>query len=106
MDVGFLHPGMMGASLAAACNATGLWVSGGRSAASRRRATEAGLHDVDSLDALVNRADVIVSIEGRPVERGDDIRTILEDFDVGDVVTVVVQRDGGRAELEVRLQPI
>jgi 3-hydroxyisobutyrate dehydrogenase-like beta-hydroxyacid dehydrogenase len=63
--IGILHPGEMGASLAATARASGcdvLWASAGRSAATRARATDAGLTDVGSLQALVDRSDVIVAI--------------------------------------------
>jgi 3-hydroxyisobutyrate dehydrogenase-like beta-hydroxyacid dehydrogenase len=62
MTTGFLHPGAMGASLAAVCLGDRLWCGDGRSAASHARAEAAGIDDVGSLDALVRRADVIVSV--------------------------------------------
>ncbi|MBK5332617.1 MAG: hypothetical protein JJD93_11630, partial [Ilumatobacteraceae bacterium] len=62
MATGFLHPGAMGASLAAACRSDRLWCGNGRSDATRARAHAAGMHDVGSLDELVARADVIVSV--------------------------------------------
>ena len=62
MATGFLHPGAMGASLAAVCRGERLWCGDGRSAATRERAEAAGLDDVGSLDALVERADVIISV--------------------------------------------
>jgi len=52
----------MGASLAAACSGERLWCSEGRSPATRARAETADLVDVGSLDALVRRAEVIVSV--------------------------------------------
>lgn len=58
----FLHPGEMGAALAAACDDVRIWAGAGRSAATRARADAAGMADVGTLDALVQRADVIVSI--------------------------------------------
>lgn len=63
--IGFLHPGAMGASLAATAVRGGheaLWASAGRSAATRARATEHGLVDVGTLGALCAQADVVVSI--------------------------------------------
>ena len=60
--VGFLHPGAMGASLAATCRADRLWTSDGRSPETVARATDAGLHDAGSLDALCARSDIVVSI--------------------------------------------
>ena len=62
MATGFLHPGAMGASLAAACRGDRLWCGNGRSDATRIRAEAAGIEDVGSLDALVKRADVIVAV--------------------------------------------
>ena len=62
MATGFLHPGAMGASLAAACRGVRLWCSDGRSDASRARALAAGLEDLGSLEALVHRCDVVISV--------------------------------------------
>jgi 3-hydroxyisobutyrate dehydrogenase-like beta-hydroxyacid dehydrogenase len=62
MITGFLHPGSMGASLAASCAGERLWVGRGRSDATRLRASEAGLREVSSLDALAAQAEVIVSV--------------------------------------------
>lgn len=62
MKVGFLHPGMMGGSLGAACTGTAIWASEGRSAATGARAEAAGLVDVDTIDELCRQADVVVSI--------------------------------------------
>ena len=62
MATGFLHPGAMGASLAAACRGTRLWCGEGRSEATRVRAAGAGMDEVDSLEALVERADVLISV--------------------------------------------
>ena len=50
--------------------------------------------------------DVVVGVEGEPVESGEDIRTILEGYDVGQSVTVTVRRDGHRIDLTVELQAI
>jgi 3-hydroxyisobutyrate dehydrogenase-like beta-hydroxyacid dehydrogenase len=62
MATGFLHPGAMGASLAAACGGSRLWCSEDRSEATRARARAAGMQAVASLDALLERADVLVSV--------------------------------------------
>ena len=52
----------MGASIAALCADERLWAGTGRSAATCERAAAAGLTDVGTLAALVERADVIVSV--------------------------------------------
>lgn len=62
--VGILHPGQMGASLAAAATAraTVLWAGDDRSAATAARATAAGARDVGPLPAVLDAADIVVSI--------------------------------------------
>ena len=62
MEVGFLHPGLMGETLAGTCRDTALWASEGRSVETADRAENQGLVDVGSVAALCARADVIVSI--------------------------------------------
>ena len=65
MKVGVLHPGDMGSSLGAALVSAGhsvFWVEEGRSTATSRRAAADRLDAVDSLDKLVRKVDVILSI--------------------------------------------
>lgn len=62
MITGFLHPGAMGASLAACCSGDRIWASTGRSATSRERAEAAGLIDAVTVEEMAARADVIVSV--------------------------------------------
>jgi S1-C subfamily serine protease len=70
-------------------------------------AAEAGIRETQQTrQGRVVLGDIIVSIEDQPVRRADDIGTILQDFEVGDVVRVGVSRDGALVELKVRLQPI
>ena len=52
----------MGASLAAACRGERLWCSDGRSDATRARADAAGMQEVGSLDELLARSDVVISV--------------------------------------------
>ena len=75
--VGFLHPGAMGASIAAACRAADrLWCSEGRSAATIARAEAAGLTAVVALDELAERSDVIVSV--CPPEAAEDVAAAVQ----------------------------
>ncbi|WP_030643890.1 MULTISPECIES: NAD(P)-dependent oxidoreductase [Streptomyces] len=63
--VGILHPGSMGAAVAAcaARNAAGvLWCSQGRSPASAARAEQAGLTPVSTLRELLDRSGVVISL--------------------------------------------
>ncbi|MFG2716195.1 DUF1932 domain-containing protein [Streptomyces goshikiensis] len=63
--VGILHPGSMGAAVAAcaAANAAAvLWCETGRSTASARRAEQFGLTPVSTLPALLDRSDIVISL--------------------------------------------
>jgi 3-hydroxyisobutyrate dehydrogenase-like beta-hydroxyacid dehydrogenase len=63
--VGVIHPGAMGSAVGAALRAAGhdvLWASEARSDATAQRARAAGLTDVSDLDALLGRAEVVLSI--------------------------------------------
>src|SRR2546422_463200 len=63
--IGLLNPGEMGSVVGAAVRSGGsrvLWAGEGRSAATRKRASEAGLEDAGSVSALVSASDVILSV--------------------------------------------
>lgn len=78
--VGVLHPGRMGAAVAAQAvgrGATVLWCSAGRSASTASRAVEAGLEEVGDLDVLLDRADVVLSI--CPPSVAEDIARTVAD---------------------------
>ncbi|MEV6617030.1 DUF1932 domain-containing protein [Streptomyces sp. NPDC051051] len=64
-DVGILHPGDMGASVAAQAVAGGAevrWLPAGRSAATRRRAAGIGLRAAADLGELVESCEVVLSV--------------------------------------------
>ncbi|MFJ1967698.1 DUF1932 domain-containing protein [Streptomyces sp. NPDC087903] len=64
-DVGIVHPGAMGARVAAQAVAGGArvrWLPLGRSAATRKRADELGLRPAGSLTELAARCTVILSV--------------------------------------------
>lgn len=64
-SIGILHPGEMGISLAAAAQHSGMqvcWASHGRSAATKTRAVQQGLTDLETLQQVCNNCDVIISI--------------------------------------------
>ncbi len=62
MHIGFLHPGLMGETLAANCGEATMWVADGRSDDTRQRAESHDMTEVATLAELVERADAIVSI--------------------------------------------
>jgi len=76
--VGVLHPGAMGTTVAAACTAEVIWCFAGRSPESVSRATSAGLAAAATLEELVRRSDVIVSVcpPDAAVEVADDVATL------------------------------
>ncbi|MEV6112875.1 DUF1932 domain-containing protein [Streptomyces sp. NPDC052109] len=64
-DVGILHPGAMGARVAAqavAAGATVWWVPEGRSAGTRERADEAGLRAAADLAELAGRCRIVLGV--------------------------------------------
>ncbi|HET7856646.1 MAG TPA: DUF1932 domain-containing protein [Gaiellaceae bacterium] len=62
MRVGLLFPGSMGAPVGAAVRGEVVWASDGRSEATAKRASEAGLVDVGSVEELVNSSEIVLSI--------------------------------------------
>ena len=63
--IALLHPGEMGAALGAcliSCGHRVVWASAGRSAATRARATAAGLEDQVSVARAVGAADIVLSV--------------------------------------------
>ncbi|MFF4133727.1 DUF1932 domain-containing protein [Streptomyces mirabilis] len=77
--VGVLHPGSMGAAVAAQAKLSGaevLWCQTGRSSATRERALRYGLTAVGDLRELVDRADIVLSI--CPPAYAEDVATAVE----------------------------
>jgi 3-hydroxyisobutyrate dehydrogenase-like beta-hydroxyacid dehydrogenase len=65
MTVALLHPGEMGAAVGACLVSRGIrvvWASQNRSAASRKRACEAGLEDCQTLDRALTESDTVLAI--------------------------------------------
>ena len=65
MNIGFLHPGAMGISLAVSAQATGhqvFWVAEGRSKETRARAATHNLFKLNSLAEFCETCDIIISV--------------------------------------------
>ncbi|HEV8306306.1 MAG TPA: DUF1932 domain-containing protein [Methylomirabilota bacterium] len=65
LTLAVLHPGEMGAAVAACARSRGarvVWASEARSAATHARATAAGLRDLGTLGALVEASDVVLAV--------------------------------------------
>lgn len=73
-SIGILHPGQMGASIAASAKQSGhsvYWASEGRSDATRSRAEEHGLNDARTLKELCDTCDTIICV--CPPEAAEDV---------------------------------
>ncbi len=70
-------------------------------------AAKAGLEPA-TVDARgrVAIADVIVAVDGKPVSSSDDLFAIFDQHEVGDTITLTVQREGRRVEKSVTLQAV
>src|SRR3954447_4204333 len=80
--IGVLHPGEMGSAVAAALRAVGhdvAWASAGRSEATRARAGAAGLLDLESVSALADRCDTILSV--CPPHAAHDVARSVHGYD-------------------------
>lgn len=63
--IALLHPGNMGVTIGAAAATSGarvIWASDHRSSATKERAGRAGLHDLQTLSAVVSQSDVVLSV--------------------------------------------
>ena len=81
MNIGVVHPGEMGAAIGAELRAAGhtvLWASSGRSGATAERAAAAGLEDVETLEELQGRSNVVISL--CPPHAAVDIATAFHGF--------------------------
>lgn len=61
VQIGIVQPGQMGAEIGAQLD-DALWASEGRSPATAQRAADAGMIDCGRLGALVERADIVISV--------------------------------------------
>jgi 3-hydroxyisobutyrate dehydrogenase-like beta-hydroxyacid dehydrogenase len=80
--VGVLHPGEMGAAVAAALRARGetvLWASAGRGPATAERAERAGLVDVGTVAELCHRSEILFSV--CPPHAAVEVAEAASDFD-------------------------
>lgn len=68
-------------------------------------AARAGLHPTRrTRSGGIILGDVIVAIDGKPIESTNDLLLVLEDYRVGDRVTLTVVRDGRQLNLEITLE--
>jgi S1-C subfamily serine protease len=59
--------------------------------------------DSPAADARIETGDLIVAIDGEPIEEDSDLREWLAEFEPGDRVKLTVRRGAREAEVQVRL---
>ena len=70
-------------------------------------ADRAGLHGIrETATGRIALGDVIVAVEGKPVETMDDLMDAMEKYKVGDRVKVDVMRNNKRQTVDVTLQAV
>ncbi len=69
-------------------------------------AEKAGLEGVTLYpDGSLEPGDIIVAIEGRPVRSVAEIKEILENYEIGDIVTIEISRNGRLLKKKIILEP-
>ena len=89
--VALLHPGNMGVTIGAAAATSGarvIWASHGRSAATEKRAKQAGLADVGTLATAVRESDLVFSICG-----ASKLPPVLKESLAGELFARIQDRD-------------
>ncbi len=76
-----------------------------RSVVKNGPAAKAGIRSA-SQDADGIHADVIVALDGEPIQKANDLYSLLEKHKVGDTVKLTVERDGQRRDVSVTLGAI
>jgi S1-C subfamily serine protease len=68
-------------------------------------AARAGLQGAGQRSGRIVAGDIIVAVDGKPVDSVPRLLARLDDYQVGDTVRLTVSRDGRTREVPVRLQP-
>jgi S1-C subfamily serine protease len=67
-------------------------------------AEKAGIRGTKEVRGKIILGDIIIAVNGVPVESYDDLRNELDRYHVGDEVTLIIQRGEENKELTVRLE--
>jgi VCBS repeat-containing protein len=54
----------------------------------------------------IHLGDVIVAVNGKPINSAKDLTAAIEQYKVGDTVTLTIVRDGERQDVQVTLQAV
>jgi S1-C subfamily serine protease len=69
-------------------------------------AEKAGLRPTSIQGGRIRFGDIIVAIEGKPIESANQLMSVLEQYEVGDRINVIVARQDGTEEIPVVLQQL
>ena len=69
-------------------------------------AEKAGLRGTRQFGGQIVLGDIIKAIDGKPVRDYDELRTVLDDYKVGDVVELIVLRGEEVVTLSVTLEAV
>ena len=69
-------------------------------------AAKAGIRETRQIRGKIILGDIIVALNGVPVESYDDLRNELERYQIGDEVTLILQREEEHIEVKVRLEEV
>jgi S1-C subfamily serine protease len=69
-------------------------------------AEKAGIRGTRQVRGKIILGDIILAVNGVPVESYDDLRNELENYQVGDEITLIIQRDDEPKEIKVRLEEV
>jgi S1-C subfamily serine protease len=70
-------------------------------------AAKAGLRPTrQTREGDVELGDAIVAIDGQPIQKSDQVFKLLENYKIGDTVTVTYERDGQRHEAKLVLEAV
>jgi len=69
-------------------------------------AAKAGIRETRQVRGQIILGDIILGVDGVPVESYDDLRNELDRHGIGDEVTLIILRDEEHAEVKVRLEDV
>jgi len=67
-------------------------------------ADKAGIRETRQVRDKIVLGDIILAVNGVPVETYDDLRNEMEKYKVGDEVTLIIQREEEHLEVKIRLE--
>ena len=67
-------------------------------------ADKAGIRETRQVRDRIVLGDIILAVNGVPVETYDDLRNEMERYQIGDEVTFIIQREEEHLEVKIRLE--